>query len=81
LPLHRRYSLKFHILVILASLITLLSLNEKSEGLEKKFNVGIGTYALKVAYDDPYALDDDLSGIGISLSYAVSDQFALRGEY
>jgi hypothetical protein len=66
--------MKFHILLIFASLITLLSLDAKAEGVEKKFNVGIGTYALKVAYDD-------LSGIGISVSYAFSDQFALRGEY
>lgn len=73
--------MKIHIFVILASVITLLSLNAKAEGVEKKFNVGIGTYALKIAYDDPYVLDDDLSGIGVSLLYAVSDQFALRGEY
>ncbi len=73
--------MKFHILLLLAPLITLLSLDANSEGLDKKFNVGIGTYALKVAYDDPYALDDDLSGIGISILYAISDQFALRGEY
>jgi hypothetical protein len=73
--------MKLHILLIFASLITLLSLDAKAEGVEKKFNVGIGTYALKVAYDGPYLLDDDLSGIGISVSYAFSDQFALRGEY
>jgi hypothetical protein len=45
----------------------------KTEGIEKKFNVGIGTCALKVAYDDPYLLDNDLSGIGISVSYVLSE--------
>lgn len=73
--------MKVHVLVILAFLITLTSLNAKAEGIDKKFNVGIGTYALRVAYDTPYVLDDDLGGIGVSLLYAVSDQFALRGEY
>lgn len=73
--------MKAHILVILTSLIMLLSLNTKAEDLEKKFNVGLGTYALKIAYDDVNALDDDLSGFSISVLYAVSDQFALRGQY
>lgn len=47
---------------------------------EKPFNIGIGTYALTVAYDNLF-LDDDFSGFGISAQYAFNDNFAVRGEY
>ena len=67
-------------IVVLA--VLLLSLNTQAEGQEKKFNIGIGTYALKIAYDNSLVgNDDELAGLGISASYAFTDHFAIRGEY
>ena len=47
--------------------------------VDKRFTVGVGTYATVVAYDDPFMADDELSGLALSFSYAVSDAFAFRG--
>jgi hypothetical protein len=47
----------------------------------KPFTIGIGTYASTIAYDDSRVQDDDLSGFALSFGYAVSDQFAFRGNY
>jgi len=77
----RSYNMKVYTLVMLAPFITIMSLNAKAEGEEKKFNIGIGTYALKIAYDDAFLVDDDLSGVGITASYAFTDHFAIRGGY
>ena len=71
--------MKIHLLIML---VLLLPLNVYAEGQEKKFNLGIGTYTLKISYDDAAApFDDDLTGVGISGLYAFADQFAVRGEY
>lgn len=50
-----------------------------AQELEKKFTIGIGTYALNLSYNN--STDDEFSGFGISASYAFTDQFAVRGEY
>lgn len=73
--------MKVYIYVMLVSFITLFSLNAEAEGEQKRFSVGVGTYALVIGYDDPFIENDDLSGIGISASYAFSDNFGIRGEY
>ena len=71
---------KYIFIVVLTA--ALLPFNVQAEELEKKFNIGIGTYALKIAYDDTYiGNDDDLSGFGLSALYAFTDQVAIRGEY
>lgn len=66
------------IAVLTASLLPLIA---QAEEQEKKFNIGIGTYALTIVYDNDIISDDDLSGFGLSASYAFTDQFAVRGEY
>lgn len=65
------------------SAISLFSLNLHAEQQqEKKFAIGIGTYVLKLAYDDPAAEgDDDFSGFAISASYAFTDNVAVKGAY
>lgn len=60
-------------------IISLISLNTHAEGDEKKFNIGIGTYALTISY--PSFIDDEFSGLGLAASYAFTDRFAIRGEY
>ena len=47
----------------------------------KPFTIGIGTYASTIACDSSLLKDDGLSGLSLSLGYAVSDQFAFRGSY
>lgn len=71
--------MKASALVLLVSLLSLLSPNAYAEGEQKHLNVGIGTYALTVAYDNPFIIDDDYSGTVISVFYAPTDQFAFRG--
>ncbi len=60
-------------------IISLISLNTHAEGDEKKFNIGIGTYALTISY--PSFVDDEFFGLGLAASYAFTDRFAIRGEY
>jgi len=70
-----------YILAIVVLLVSLLSLTAQADGGQKKFNIGIGTYALVVGYDDDFFENDELSGIVISATYAFMDQFAIRGVY
>ena len=55
------------------------------DGLEinKPLTIGIATYKSVISFDNPYYYteDDELSGFALSLGYAMSDQFALRGTY
>ena len=66
---------------IAVSIVLLLPLNTQAEEQEKKFNLGMSTYALTIAYSNPFFLDDDLSGFGFNALYAFTDNFAVRGEY
>ncbi len=66
------------IAVLTASLLPLIA---QAEEQEKKFNIGIGTYVLRIAYGNDNFGDEDLSGFGLSGSYSFTDQFAIRGEY
>jgi hypothetical protein len=56
---------------------------EKTQEQEKKFTIGLGTYALNVSFDNAPAgtPDDKAYGAGISVSYAFTDNFSIRGEY
>lgn len=65
--------MKIYLLVIFVSL---LSLNANAAGQEKKINLGIGNYVLKVKYDNGNELT--LNGVGISATYTLSDQLAVR---
>ena len=74
--------MKMYMQFALISIVSLMSLNVYAEDQEKKFNIGIGTYALVIAYDNSLAgNDDELGGFGLSALYAFTDQFAIRGEY
>lgn len=68
-------------LALLVLFAFLPSLNAQADNGQKKFNIGIGTYALTIGYDDAFFQDDELSGFGISGTYAFTDQFAIRGIY
>jgi hypothetical protein len=54
---------------------------EPDEAVDKRFSVGIGTYAAKIAYDNSNISDDDFSGGALSFAYAFTDQFALRATF
>ena len=49
--------------------------------VDKRYTIGIGTYSSIVAYDDSRLEDDNFSGGSLSISYAASDIFALRGNF
>ena len=49
--------------------------------VEKPVSLGFGIYNSTIAFDSPGFEDDELSGIGFSLGYSISDQFALRMTY
>ncbi len=71
---------KLQSVLIIISLV--ISLNATAEETQKKFTIGLGTYALNISYDNALVgTDDELSGLGLSASYAFSNQFAVRGEY
>lgn len=68
--------------IALISITSLLSLTIQAEEMEKKFNVGIGTYALSISYDNASSgADDELGGLGLSASYSFTDKFSIRGGY
>lgn len=60
---------------LLPFLFLLLSFNAYAV---KPFSVGLGVYSSTIAFDEPLAVDHDLSGLALSFAYAFSDQFALR---
>ena len=68
-------------IAVLAVSLSLLPLNAQAEEQEKKFNLGIGTYALNISYSNAFLSDDELSGFGLNALYAFTDNFAIRGEY
>ena len=51
------------------------------EYIDKPFSLGVGIYRSVVAVDEPFYENDELSGIGFSLGYAISNEFALRGTF
>ena len=67
--------------LIAVSVALLLPLNTQAEEQEKKFNLGIGSYALNISYSNALISSDELSGFGINALYAFTDNFAIRGEY
>jgi len=73
--------MKKYIPVLLVLLVSLSSLNVQADTALKKFNIGIGSYALVVGYDNDFLENDELSGFGLSGTYAFTDQFAIRGIY
>jgi hypothetical protein len=68
---------RFALLIFLIA----LPLAAQSEDLNKKFNIGLGTYALVITNDSDFFDDDRLTGFSVSGLYAVSDMFALRAAY
>ncbi|VAW59306.1 hypothetical protein MNBD_GAMMA11-1011 [hydrothermal vent metagenome] len=64
------------------SLLFILGLSTTAKAdVEKNINIGFASYALTIAYGDAFIGDDDYSGAGISVLYAMSNTFALRGTY
>ena len=49
--------------------------------VEKPVSLGFGLYNSTIAFDSPGFEDDELSGVGFSFGYAITDQFALRISY
>lgn len=67
--------------VALLLLLAVSSLSAQADDLNKKFNIGLGTYALVITNDSAFFDDDRLTGFSLSGLYAVSDMFALRAAY
>ena len=66
--------------LLLASLSLNANVTAAAETM-KPFTIGIGTYFSTITYDNSLIKDDDFSGLALSFGYAVSDQFAFRGNY
>ena len=73
--------MKSRILILLTSLLSLTTNNTYAADEDKHLQIGIGTYALTVAYDEDNFADDDFSGTAFSLVYASTDQLAFRGAF
>jgi hypothetical protein len=73
--------MKPRIFLLLSLFIYLLAFNHNTSANPKKFNLGIGTYALTLAYDNPFVIDDDFSGSAFHGSYAFTNNFAIRGNF
>ena len=75
-------------LIILISIFFSLSLSstvfaafDDYDGIEKPLAVGLGTYASVIAFDEPFTDDLEFTGLAITVSYAISNQWLLRGTY
>jgi hypothetical protein len=68
---------RFALLILLIA----VPLAAQAEDLNKKFNIGLGTYALIITNDSSFFDDDRLTGFSVSGQYAISDMFALRAAY
>ncbi len=69
------------IIVLLLSGFAFDVLASSAQPEEKSFNIGIGSYFNTIVYDSRFLTDDDFTGATLSLSYAISDQFALRTNF
>ena len=67
-------------LSILPFLIVSFGANADNAAL-KPFSLGVGLYQSVVSVDDAQYANDELSGLGFSLGYSFSDQFAIRATY
>ena len=76
----RRFFMKIFAPIAI-SIALVLPLNAQAEEPEKKFNLGIGTYALNLSYSNAFMSDDEFRGYGLNALYAFTDNFAIRGEY
>jgi len=47
----------------------------------KPFSLGVGLYQSVISVDDALYANDELSGLGFSLGYSISDQLAFRATY
>ena len=67
-------------LPVLSTLFVLSSsaIADSTDDVSKPFNIGIGTYASVIAYDDATLKDDKFSGGALSFTYAFTDQYAAR---
>ena len=67
-------------LAILFSLLILLPLNVYAEDDEKHFNIGVGGLFLDITDDDNSRNDTDFDGGTLSIFYALTHEWAIRGE-
>jgi hypothetical protein len=66
--------------VTLICFFSLMSISVQADEQEKNFSIGLGSYVLNLAYDDPaMGEDDEFSGGAVSLTFAVTDNFAVKG--
>ena len=75
--------MKTYLQLTLICIISLTSLGVLAEGQqEKKFSIGLGTYALNLAYgDESMGSDDEFRGFAISAAYAFNDNVAMKGAF
>ncbi len=76
--------MKFSTFQFIALFTCLLSYNSLAVAEDtNNFNIGIGTYALTVSYDDYYSSrpDDNFDGIALTASYAFANFFSIRGNF
>jgi len=72
--------MKPNTLAILFLLLTLLSLNVRAEDDQKHLNIGVGGLFLGIVDDDNSRNDTDFSGGTLSIFYALTHEWAIRGE-
>jgi hypothetical protein len=73
--------MKARLLITLVCIISLISLSVQADelGQEKRFAIGLGTYAHDIKYDNSFVGDDEFSGWAISLTYSFTNNFAVKG--
>ena len=69
--------MKITLAILFASFLPFITHASETEN-PKTLQVGFGTYALVIAYDDPYTGNDELSGTTLAIRAAVTDSFALH---
>ena len=71
--------MKFYLSILLFLIVSFTANADNT--FVKPFSLGLGLYQSVISVDDARYADDELSGLGFSLGYSISDQFALRGTY
>ena len=66
-------------LAVLLGLLLSFSSYTATAGDNKKLQLGFGTYAIVIGYDEPYYEDDELSGTTLAIRGVMSDNFAIHG--
>jgi len=67
--------------LLLSTLLLCSQVNASDLGSEKKWSVGVGSYAFSLVNDDYSDADSDFTGFNLAAGYAFNNHFQIRATY